>query len=169
MIDFEKLATVIPKNGTLKLLFTKKEGRVTVCVVQNFKGKEENEHFAPLTLTGTARELTEAFEKDIPELAALAETLYERLSASTVTANKKTAVTKAIAKAASKDEKEKDKTKPEEMKALPKPVPPPVDDLFSARPKAPEPARSEAPPASTERMEIDDDFGDDTEAVGGGL
>ncbi len=98
MIDFEKLATVIPKNGTLKLLFTKKEGRVTVCVVQNFKGKEENEHFAPLTLTGTARELTEAFEKDIPELAALAETLYERLSASTVTANKKTAVTKAIAK-----------------------------------------------------------------------
>jgi PRTRC genetic system protein E len=164
MIDFEKLAIAIPKNGTLKLLFTRKEDRITACVVQSFKGKEENEHFAPLILTGTAQELTAAFEKDLPELVTLAETLYERLSVSTVTARKKDTMTKAIVKTASKDEK----AKPEEMKALPKSVPPPVDDLFSARPKAPEPARPEAPPASTGGEEADD-FDDATEAVGGGL
>jgi PRTRC genetic system protein E len=167
MIDFEKLATAIPANGMLKLLFTKKEDRITACVVQLFKGKEDNEHFAPLTLTGTAQELTEAFTKDIPELATLAETLYERLSASTVTANKKTAVTKAIAKTASKDEKEKDKTKPAEVKALPEPAPPPVDDLFSVRPKTPEPSQAEA----SERTDGEEtvDFDDATEAAGGGL
>ncbi len=168
MIDFEKLALAIPANGMLKLLFTKKEDRITACVVQLFKGKEDNEHFAPLTLTGTAQELTEAFTKDIPELATLAATLYERLSVSAVTANKKTAVTKAIAKTASKDEKEKDKAQPVEMKALAKPAPPPVDDLFSVRPRTAEPSQASPTPERTDGEQTDD-FDDATEAAGGGL
>jgi PRTRC genetic system protein E len=153
MIDFEKLATVIPKDGMLKLLFTKKEDRITACIVLLFKGKEDNEHFSPVTLTGTAEELAEAFAKDIPEIANLSETLYERLKAPTVIANKKTAVTKAIAKTAPMDEKEKEK--PVEMKAPPKPVLPPIDDLFGTRPKAPASSEPESPEDTGEEVHED--------------
>jgi PRTRC genetic system protein E len=161
MIDFQKLVTVIPKDGMLKLLFTKKEDRITACIVLLFKGKEDNEHFSPVTLTGTAEELAEAFAKDIPEIANLSETLYERLKAPAVIANKKTTVTKAIAKTAPKDEKEKDKEKPVEMKAPPKPVLPPIDDLFGARPRAPESSEPRSPEDRGEEVH--------EEAAGGAL
>jgi len=110
MIDFEKLATVIPKDGMLKLLFTKKEDRITACIVLLFKGKEDNEHFSPVTLTGTAEELAEAFAKDI---------------------------------------------KPVEMKAPPKPVLPPIDDLFGTRPKAPASSEPESPEDTGEEVHED--------------
>lgn len=166
MIDFEKLSRVIPKDGMLKLLFTQKEDRITACVVLSFKGKEENEHFSPVVLTGTAGELTEAFTRDIPEIANLSETLYERLNASTVTANRKAAVTKAITKTTPKDQKEKEKEKPVEAKAAAKPAPPPIDDLFGVRPKAPEPPvpAQEAPGSHNDGAD-----GKEDEAAGGAL
>ena len=168
MIDFTKLASAIPKEGTLKLLFNKKDKTITACVVLAHKGKEENANFAPIVLKGTAEELTKAFEKDIPEIASLSQDLYEKLEAPAVIAKKKADMTKAIAKTGARDQKgtEAEKEKAEDTKEPPKPAPPPMDDLFGI------PAKPAEPPVSAGEAPEPSENADEEqlkEAAGGGL
>lgn len=167
IIDFSKIAALIPTDGSLTLLMTKKDEKISLCYTTKFKGKENNENFKPITLRGTAEELSELFAQDVPEIAQLQEKLYEQTKASTVIAKTKQNLTKAITKAAPKtDSKTTGEEKKPDQKTLPPkkepPVPPPMVDLFSSLKNPAETKTSEAPPPAQEENEAPE-----TEEVGG--
>jgi len=167
MIDFTKISSIIPSEGSLSLLLTKKNETITICYAPRFKGKENTEGFSPVTVSGTAEELSAIFSRDIPEIADLNETLFEsaktsKARATSVTSQKKASITKAISKGTSatkpadakKDEKTDQKAQPPKKEAAP------MLDLFSpaqppkpAEPVAPTPAATTAPATEEPPME----------------
>ena len=79
MIDFSKIVELVPDGGRLILAFTAKadkkqsgdEGTKEVSVVfaQQFKGKENDNDFSPIIITGGVAELTDSFESTIADIA----------------------------------------------------------------------------------------------------
>jgi PRTRC genetic system protein E len=71
MIDFTKLANVVPNNGTLHLILMKsKDGKMTIIYAPKFTGKENDNVLRPLTIKDTPENLTAIFEEHIPDLSA---------------------------------------------------------------------------------------------------
>ena len=160
MIDFSKIVELVPDGGRLILTFTaradKKNGdegtkEVSVVFAQQFKGKENDNDFSPIIITGGVTELSESFESTIAEIARDQKRLAELKTTTTGRVDqKKKQLSDAIqkhTKAADKfDQKregdQKEEKKPEAKEEKPKPA---MADLFSmspARPAAPDTAVS---------------------------
>jgi hypothetical protein len=164
MINFSKIVELVPDGGRLILTFTAKADKkqngdesakeVSVLFAQQFKGKETDNDFSPIIITGGVAELSESFESTIADIARDQKRLAELKTTTTTRVDQKKRQlseaiqrhTKAVDKSDPKkdgEEKEK-KTEPKEEK--PKPY---MSDLFSmspARPAVSEPDTSE--PAS---------------------
>ena len=163
MIDFSKIVELVPDGGRLILTFTaradeKQNGdgtkEMSVVFAQQFKGKENDNDFSPIIITGGVAELSESFESTIADIAHDQKRLAELKTTTTGKVDqKKKQLSDAIqkhAKAADKsdpkkegEQKEEKKTEGKEEKTegkeeKPKPV---MTDLFSmspARPATPE-------------------------------
>ncbi|OPY67780.1 MAG: hypothetical protein A4E57_02099 [Syntrophorhabdaceae bacterium PtaU1.Bin034] len=169
MIDFSKIVELVPDGGRLVLTFTAKAGKnqngddtareVSVVFAQQFKGKENDNDFSPIIITGGVDELSESFEttitdiaRDQKKLADLKTTAIGRID------QKKKQLSAAIqkhTKAADKsdlkkDGEQKEEKKPEAKEEKPKPV---MADLFSMSPA--KPATPETPPATLPTPEPD--------------
>ena len=71
MINFTKLATVVPNNGTLHLILMKnKDGKMTIIYAPKFTGKENDNVLRPLKIEDTPENLTACFEANITDLSA---------------------------------------------------------------------------------------------------
>ena len=71
MINFTKLATVVPNNGTLHLILMKnKSGKMTIIYAPKFTGKENDNILRPLKIEDTPENLTACFEANITDLSA---------------------------------------------------------------------------------------------------
>jgi hypothetical protein len=157
MIDFSKIVDLVPDGGRLILTFTARadkkqngdEGTKEVSVVfaQQFKGKENDNDFSPLIITGGVAELSESFESTIADIARDQKKLAELKTTTTGRVDqKKKQLSDAIqkhTKAADRSDPKKEGEQKEEKKAdakeeKPKPV---MTDLFSMAP---------APPAASE-------------------
>jgi hypothetical protein len=180
MIDFSKIVELVPDGGRLILTFTakadKKNGdegtkEVSVVFAQQFKGKENDNDFSPIIITGGVAELSDSFESTIADIARDQKRLAELKTTTTGRVDqKKKQLSDAIqkhTKAADKSDPKKEGEQKEEKKTevkeeKPKPV---MADLFSmstARPAGSE-ITTAAPVAESET------FGSDTaEEVGHG-
>ena len=93
LIDFTKIVGLIPDEGRLVLTFTskgKKESEqnaqeVHVVFAQQFTGKENDNDFSPLIITGTIAELTESFEDAVTDIARDQTTLAALKATATTT------------------------------------------------------------------------------------
>ena len=153
MIDFSKIVELVPNGGRLVLTFTakadKKDGDegpkiVSVVFAQQFKGKENDNDFSPIIITGNAINLTDSFESTIADIARDQKRLAELKTTTTGRIDqKKKQLSDAIqkhTKAAdpNKAGEQREEKKPEVKEVKPKPV---MADLFSmspARPAVPE-------------------------------
>ncbi|MGD0233599.1 MAG: hypothetical protein ABSC55_03570 [Syntrophorhabdales bacterium] len=161
LIDFTKIVGLIPDEGRLVLTFTSKgmkesksEGtELSIVVAQHFKGKENDNDFSPLIITGTIPELTESFEATITDIARDQTTLAALKATATTTkvGQKKKQLAEAIQKhtADQKKEPEKAEKKVETREEKPKPS---MTDLFSMSPASPA-KKDEQPTAQTEALE----------------
>ena len=72
MINFTKLASVVPNNGTLHLILMKgKDGKtMTIIYAPKFTGKEDDNVLRPLKMKDTPENLTAFFEANITDLSA---------------------------------------------------------------------------------------------------
>ncbi len=144
MIDFSKIAVLIPEEGRLILTFSTKAGpkqngdagtkQLSVVFAQQFAGKENDNDFSPLIITGTVAELTESFEAAVTDIAR-DQTTLAALKA-TATTSRVSQKKKQLADAIQKHTKDQSKTPQEEKKAetreeKPKPS---MTDLFSMTP-----------------------------------
>ena len=79
MIDFSKIVELVPDGGRLILTFTAKADKkqngdeatkeVSVVFAQQFKGKENDNDFSPIIITGGIAELSDSFESTIADIA----------------------------------------------------------------------------------------------------
>ncbi len=113
---------------------------------QQFKGKENDNDFSPIIITGGVAELSESFESTIADIARDQKKLAELKTTTTGRVDqKKKQLSDAIQKHTKtaepkKEGEQKEEKKPEAKEEKPKPV---MADLFSmspARPAAPVPA-----------------------------
>lgn len=161
LIDFTKIVGLIPDEGRLVLTFTskgKKESEenaqeVHVVFAQQFTGKENDNDFSPLIITGSIAELTESFEDAVTEIARDQTTLAALKVTATTTkvGQKKKQLAEAIQKHTKdqKKEPEKEEKKVETKEEKPKPS---MTDLFSMSPASP--AKTDVQPAAqTEALE----------------
>jgi len=156
MIDFSKIVELVPDGGRLILTFTARadmkqngnEGAKEVSVVfaQQFKGKENDNDFSPIIITGGVAELSESFESTIADIARDQKRLAELKTTTTGRVDqKKKQLSDAIrkhTKAADKSDPKKEGEQKEEKKTeakeeKPKPV---MTDLFSMSPARPAPS-----------------------------
>jgi hypothetical protein len=156
MIDFSKIVELVPDGGRLILTFTARAGKkngdegtkeISVVFAQQFKGKENDNDFSPIIITGGVAELSESFESTVADIARDQKKLAELKTTTTGRIDqKKKQLSDAIqkhTKAADKSDpkkegEQKEEKKPEVKEEKPKPV---MADLFSmapARPAAPE-------------------------------
>lgn len=150
MIDFSKIVELVPDGGRLVLTFTTKTNKtkngdepakeISVVFAQQFKGKENDNDFSPIIVTGDIAELSRSFESTVADIAHDQKRLAE-LKATTISRvdQKK----KQLSDAIQKHTKTPDKSDPknggeqrEEKKAnlkeeKPKPY---MSDLFSMSP-----------------------------------
>ena len=71
MINFTRLASIVPNNGTLHLILMKaKDGKMTVIYAPKFTGKEDDNVLRPLKMKDTPENLTALFEANITDLSA---------------------------------------------------------------------------------------------------
>jgi len=162
MIDFSKIAALIPEEGRLVLTFSTKVGTkengdkgtkersIVVVFAQQFAGKENDNDFSPLIITGTIAELTEAFEATVTDIARDQTTLAALKATATTNkvGQKKKQLADAIQKHTKdqKKEPEKEEKKVETREEKPKPS---MTDLFSMTP-----AKADVQPAApTEAFE----------------
>ncbi|MGD0238444.1 MAG: hypothetical protein ABSC55_28395 [Syntrophorhabdales bacterium] len=159
MIDFSKIAALIPEGGRLVLTFSTKAGtkengdtgtkELAVVFAQQFTGKENDSDFSPLIITGTIAELTESFETTITDIGRDQTTLAALKATATTT--KVSQKKKQLAEAIQKHTKDQKKNPEEEKKVeareeKPKPS---MTDLFSMSP-----AKADVQPAAqTETFE----------------
>jgi len=147
MIDFSKMVELVPDGGRLVLTFTAKADRkqngdegpkiVSVVFAQQFKGKENDNDFSPIIITGGVAELTDSFEPTIADIARDQKKLAELKTTTTGRVDQKK---KQLSAEPKKKGEQKEEKKPEAKEEKPKPV---MADLFSmspARPAAPVPA-----------------------------
>jgi hypothetical protein len=150
MIDFSKIVELVPEGGRLVLTFTAKADKkqngeegpkiVSVVFAQQFKGKETDNDFSPIIITGNAINLTDSFESTIADIARDQKRLAELKTTTTGRVDqKKKQLSDAIqkhAKAADpkKEGEQKEEKKPETKDEKPKPV---MADLFSMSPARP--------------------------------
>ena len=130
MIDFSKIVELVPDGGRLILTFTAKadkkqngdEGTKEVAVVfaQQFKGKENDNDFSPIIITGGVAELSESFESTIADIARDQKKLAELKTTTTGRVDqKKKQLSDAIqkhTKAADKSDPKKEGEQKEEKK-----------------------------------------------------
>jgi len=158
LIDFSTISQLIPKDGRLILTFTKKVGKaedetekeqikeMNVVFAQQFKGKENDNDFAPIIISGTVEELNLSFESMATEIGRGQTKLAELKALPAV--RRVDAKKKQISEAIKKTEKattpagKKDEPKKEPAKEEPK-KPQMVDLFASLRPK------DETPPPAT--------------------
>jgi PRTRC genetic system protein E len=76
MIDFKQFHGIIPENGSLTMIMTRQNGHVLVTFAPKYKDADKSQELAPIPLQGTPEELTEFFNADIKDLAAL----YEKVA-----------------------------------------------------------------------------------------
>jgi hypothetical protein len=159
MIDFSKIVALIPEEGRLVLTFSTKAGtkengdagtkELAIVFAQQFTGKENDNDFSPLIITGTIAELTESFETAVTDIARDQTTLAALKAAATTTkvGQKKKQLAEAIQKHTKDQKKEPEEEKKVETKEeKPKPS---MTDLFSMSP-----AKADMqPPAQTESFE----------------
>ncbi len=163
MIDFSKIVGLVPDGGRLILTFTTKADKktgdeetkeVSVVFAQQFKGKENDNDFSPIIITGGVAELTDSFESTIADIARDQKRLAELKTTTTGRVDqKKKQLSDAIQKHTKAADPKKEGEQKEEKKAdtkdeKPKPV---MADLFSmspARPAAPETGATVAPTES---------------------
>jgi hypothetical protein len=160
LIDFTKIVGLIPDEGRLVLTFASKAGtkenksegtELSIVVAQHFKGRENDNDFSPLIITGSIPELTESFEATITDIARDQTTLAALKATATTTkvGQKKKQLAEAIqkhTKDSQKKEPEKEEKKIETREEKPKPS---MTDLFSMSP-----AKVDAQPAAqTEALE----------------
>ena len=143
MIDFSKIAALIPEEGRLVLTFSTKaatkenedkgtkERSIAVVFAQQFTGKENDADFSPLIITGTIVDLAESFEATVTDIAR-DQTTLAALKATATTA-KVSQKKKQLADAIQKHTKDQKKGSEEEKKVetkeeKPKPS---MTDLFS--------------------------------------
>ena len=145
MIDFSKIAALIPEEGRLVLTFSRKaakengdlgtkERTIMVVFAQQFAGKENDSDFSPLIITGSIAELTESFEATVTDIARDQTTLAALKATATTTkvSQKKKQLADAIQKHSKDQKKEPEQGKKVEAKEeKPKPS---MTDLFSMSP-----------------------------------
>ena len=159
MIDFIRLAQILEDGASLTLNVIRNGDTLTAIMLPKLKGKETKE--PPITLSGTAQDLTDFFA---PEIASLTE-LY---SAVANIPKPKPAVQSSIAarKAKLKDKKDSAAAKPEKKEQPQKDEkakgPEAAPSLFS-EPEGGKAAAEETPaespaPEKTEPAEDDDGF-----------
>ncbi len=156
MIDFSKIVELVPDGGRLILTFTARADKkqngdggtkeISIVFAQQFKGKENDNDFSPIIVTGGVAELTDSFESTIADIARDQKRLAELKTTTTGRVDqKKKQLSDAIqkhTKAADpkKEGEQKEEKKVEAKDEKPKPA---MADLFSmspARPAAPEKA-----------------------------
>ena len=147
MIDFSKIVEIVPDGGRLILTFTAKadkkqngdEGTKEVSVVfaQQFKGKENDNDFSPIIITGGVAELSESFE---PTIADIARDQKKKQLSDAIQKHTKAAEPK-------KEGEQREEKKPEVKEEKPKPV---MADLFSMSPARPAVLEAGAAIAATE-------------------
>ncbi|WP_028895660.1 hypothetical protein [Syntrophorhabdus aromaticivorans] len=166
MIDFSKIVELVPDGGRLVLTFTTKTNKtkngdepakeISVVFAQQFKGKENDNDFSPIIVTGDIAELSRSFESTVADIAHDQKRLAE-LKATTISRvdQKK----KQLSDAIQKHTKTPDKSDPknggeqrEEKKAnlkeeKPKPY---MSDLFSMSPARPAASEKAMPAAGSE-------------------
>lgn len=108
LVDFMKIATLIPEKGSIAMVFTRgaKKGEITVSyVVKHEKdGKEKDSNKAavnPITFTDTPENFNADFEATVVELTTMGKELVsipEPKTVKTVAATKKVELQKAIDK-----------------------------------------------------------------------
>jgi len=143
MIDFKKIAEIVPENGSLSMMFQKrKDGRLVVVYAPNYgntantNSDDEKKAISPATFVDTPEGFNASFEEKIKDLANEQKKLVELLKVNTRATNKKADVAKAAA--AKNADIAKAKAKEEGNKAAPStdkgktPAPAPLLDLFSA-------------------------------------
>ncbi len=153
MIDFSKIVELVPDGGRLILTFTARADKkqngdegvkeVSVVFAQQFKGKENDNDFSPIIITGGVAELSESFESTIADIARDQKRLAELKTTTTGRVDQKKKQlsdaiqkhTKAVDKSDPKKEGEhKEERKIEAKEEKPKPV---MTDLFSMSPARP--------------------------------
>ncbi len=144
MIDFSKIAALIPEEGRLVLSFsakadTKDNGdagtkQLSIVFAQQFAGKEHDSDFSPLIVTGTVAELTESFETAVTEIARDQTRLaaLKATPATTKVSQKKKQLADAIQKQTRDHKKEPEEEKKAEVRE--EKAKPPMTDLFSMAP-----------------------------------
>ena len=166
MIDFSKIVELVPDGGRLILTFTTRANKkqngdegtkeVSVVFAQQFKGKENDNDFSPIIITGDIAELTDSFESTIADIARDQERLAELKTTTTGRVDqKKRQLSDAIqkhTKAADKSDPKKEGEQKEEKRAeakeeKPKPA---AADLFSMSPSPPAASETGAAVAATE-------------------
>ena len=171
LIDFSTINQLIPKDGRLILTFSKKMIKaeneteeekvkeINVVFAQLFKGKENDNDFSPIIITGSIDELNESFESMVTDIGQDQEKLarLKALPIKTKIDTKKKQLSSAIQKAsktaapADKNNEggKKDEPKKEAVKEAPKK--PQMVDLFAslqATPPPPSVAVVNPPPES---------------------
>ena len=154
MIDFSKIVELVPDGGRLVLTFTTKTNKrqngdemakeISIVFAQQFKGKENDNDFSPIIVTGDIAELSRSFESTVTDIACDQKRLAELKATTTSRVDQKK---KQLSDAIQKHTKTPDKSDPknggeqrEEKKAnlkeeKPKPY---MSDLFSMSPARPE-------------------------------
>jgi len=141
MIDFKKIAEIVPESGSLSMMFQKrKDGRLVVVYAPNYgntanaNSDDEKKAISPATFVDTPEGFNASFEEKIKDLANEQKKLVELLKVNTRATNKKADVAKAAA--AKSADIAKAKAKEEGNKAAPSAdkgkTPAPLLDLFSA-------------------------------------
>ncbi|MGD0232008.1 MAG: hypothetical protein ABSC19_16910 [Syntrophorhabdales bacterium] len=150
MIDFSQIVELVPDGGRLILTFTAKADKrqdgdkgtkeVSVVFAQQFKGKENDNDFSPIIITGGVAELSDSFESTIADIARDQKKLAELKTTTTGRVDQKKKQlsdaiqkhTKSVDKSDTKKEGEQKEEKKVEVKEeKPKPV---MADLFSMSP-----------------------------------
>ncbi|OPY06078.1 MAG: hypothetical protein A4E61_00091 [Syntrophorhabdus sp. PtaB.Bin184] len=169
MIDFSKIVELVPDGGRLILTFTAKAEKnqngddtakgISVVFAQQFKGKETDNDFSPIIITGGVAELSNSFESTIADIARDQKKLAELKTTTTArVSQKKKQLSDAIKKhttTGDKSDPKKDGEQKEEKKTEPKDVKPKpfMEDLFSmspAKPMTPETAVAVPPVTQTD-------------------
>jgi hypothetical protein len=175
MIDFSKIVELVPDGGRLILTFTvkadKKNGdegtkEVSVVFAQQFKGKENDNDFSPIIISGGVAELTDSFESTIADIARGQKRLAELKTTTTGRVDqKKKQLSDAIqkhTKAADpkKEGEQKEEKKVESKEEKPKPA---MADLFSMSPARPAQAETTIVASASESETFEPDAAEEVD------
>ncbi len=140
LIDFVKMAQIIPEEGSASILIKNTGKEIIVTYLPHYS--KESEAIRPLTVRDTPEALNEEFENGLSDLAREQKKLVELLKVKINVAAKKAVVTKAIEKKtaeiakANGDKPTEIKTDKSEAKSKPAAPSAPLLDLFSAPSKS---------------------------------